>query len=92
MDTKKALGTRTPFRTIVGSSVPVLLVSASHRWGVVIVNEGSTVLKVGTSGTVSATGIGVPASQSLSDTFSSDEYWGLFVSSSGTVSGFYVPA
>lgn len=92
MDKKRADGHRVHFAKLVGST-PTLLVGADSRWGVIFVNENSTdVLRVGYSGTVASIGIGIPGGQSLSDTFSVDEYWGVYASGkSGTVSGFYVP-
>lgn len=93
MDKKQADGHRVHFVKSNIGSTPTLLVGSGSRWGVLIVNESSTdILRVGFSGTVGTIGIGIPAGQSLSDTFSVDDYWAAYASGkSGTVSGFYVP-
>lgn len=92
MDKQRADGRRIQFMKYV-QSTPILLVGSGNRWGIVIVNESSAnLLRVGYSGTIATEGIGIPAGQSLSDTFSTDEYWAAYSSGqSGTVSGFYVP-
>lgn len=91
MDKKKADGHRVHFAILVGST-PRLICGADDRWGIVIVNENTlSLLRVGFSGTVATLGIGIPAGQSLSDTYSVDEYWAVYGSGlSGTVSGFYI--
>jgi len=92
MDKKKSDGARVHFSKSVVST-PVLLVGSGSRWAVVIVNESSAnLLRVGASGTVAAIGVGIGAGQSLTDTFSSDDWWGVYAAGqSGTVSGFYIP-
>lgn len=90
MDKKKADAHRMHFRKSVGG-VPVLLVDADDRWGVVIVNEGSSTLLMGReSGTISTLGMGLPANEVFMDTFSVDAWWALFPSITGTVSGYYM--
>lgn len=92
MDKKRADGHRVHFSKIVGST-PMLLCGTDSRWAVVIINESSTdMVHVGYSGTVGTIGAGIGAGQSLTDTFSVDEYWAVYASGkSGTVSGFIVP-
>lgn len=90
MDNKPADGQRIHFRKIF-TSTPVLLVMGGTRQAVVIVNEGSSAVRIGHSGTVAASGLYLPGETALSDNYSKDEYWAYVSSGSGTVSGFVVP-
>lgn len=90
MDKKPADGNRIHFRTIF-TTTPVLIVGGGFRQAVVIVNEGSSAVRIGHSGTVATLGLYLPGSTSFADNYSRDEYWGYVSSGSGTVSGFVVP-
>lgn len=90
MDKKKADAHRMHFRKSVGG-VPVLLVDADDRWGVVISNEGSATLLMGrASGTLSTLGMGLATNEIFMDDSSVDAWWALFPSITGTVSGYYM--
>lgn len=91
MDKKPADGHRIHFRKIF-TTTPVLIVPGTvNRQAVVIVNEGTTAVRLGFSGTVATLGLYLPGETALSDNYSVDEYWGYVASGSGTVSGFLVP-
>lgn len=91
MDNKPAEGARIHFRRIAPSGQVFLIVPHETRHAVVFVNEDSAnAIRVGASGTVSTQGTLIPASQSLSDNYSHDSWWGYAASSSGVVSGFIV--
>lgn len=90
MDKKPADGERVHFRKTF-TSTPVLLALGGARQAIVIVNEGTTAVRIGHSGTVATLGLYLPGETALSDNYSRDEYWGYVSSGSGTVSGFIVP-
>lgn len=90
MDKKPAEGMRIHFRKIF-TTTPVLIALGGTRQAIVIVNEGSTAVRLGFSGTVATLGLYLPGETALSDNYSKDEYWGYVSSGSGTVSGFVVP-
>lgn len=87
MDKKQASGHRVHFSRIVGTT-PVLLVGAdTSRWQVVIVNAGSGTVSLGISG---STQLSLPTNGILYDTYSIDDWWASYSTSSGTVSGYYI--
>lgn len=90
MDNKPADGARIHFRYVF-TSTPRLLALGGTRQAIVIVNEGSSAVRLGHSGTVATLGLYLPGETALSDNYSKDEYWGYVSSGSGTVSGFIVP-
>lgn len=89
-DKKPADGNRIHFRTIF-TSTPKLIASGGTRQAIVIVNEGSSGVRVGHSGTVASLGVYIPGETAFADNYSKDEYWGYVASGSGTISGFIVP-
>lgn len=90
MDKKPADGRRVHF-SIIATSTPKLIVGPGNRHALVFSNESSSVaMRIGHSGTVGTLGLYIPANQGFTDNYSSDEYWVVAASSSGTVSGFLV--
>lgn len=91
MDKKPATGVRNHFRFAGLTTTPTLMVMGGERQAVVFVNEGTTAIRIGHSGTVASRGLYIAGGSSFSDNYSSDEYWGVVSAGSGTVSGFVVP-
>jgi hypothetical protein len=89
MDKKPASGNRIHFRSIVTGTT--LLVMGTERQAVVFVNEGTTAVRLGHSGTVATLGLYLNGATSFADNYSKDEYWAYVSSGSGTISGFIVP-
>lgn len=84
-----AEGVRLHF-SVVATTTPKLLVDAMSRHCVVICNNTSGNIRVGYSGTVSTLGTLIPTAQVFHDLFSSDEWWVVTESGTGTVSGYAV--
>jgi uncharacterized protein YjlB len=89
MDVKPASGRRVHFSKVVGQ-VPLLLVGEGGRHALVFSNTGGADVRVGHSGSLSTLGMIIPAGQGFTDNYSTDDWWAVAASSSGTVSGFLV--
>lgn len=89
MDIKSAQGQRVHFSKLV-AQVSTLLVGQGNRHAVVFTNTGGADVRIGPSGSLSSLGMVLPAGQGFTDNYSTDEWWAVAASSSGTVSGFSV--
>lgn len=87
MDKKPADGKRMHFN-IVATSTPKLLVGAGGRHAVVITTDAA--IRIGHSGTVATLGLLIPANQGFTDNYTTDDWWVVAPTSSGTVTGFVV--
>lgn len=87
MDKKPADGRRSHFN-IIATATPKLLVGAGSRHAIVITTNAA--VRIGHSGTVATLGLLIPADQGFTDNYTSDEWWVVAPSSSGTVTGFIV--
>lgn len=87
MDLKPAGSKRVHFKKVIATT-PVLIVSDSGRWAVVMQNEGPADLYIGSSGLTTANGMLLANAGSFSDNYSRDNWWAVAASSSGTLSGF----
>lgn len=80
---------RTPFKFIVPSAYPVLIVGEGSRHTLFIVNEGADGTRIGASGTITD-GMYMATKTTHEDAYSQDEWWAIAPSSSGSVSGYIV--
>lgn len=87
MDKKPADGRRMHFN-LIATTTPKLIVGAGVRHAVVILGDAS--IRIGHSGTVATQGLLIPANTGFTDNYSSDDWWVVTPSSSGTVTGFVV--
>lgn len=88
MDIKPADGHRNHF-VVIATATPKLIVGAGNRNALVFTTDAA--IRVGmSSGTLSTEGMIVPANQGFTDNYSTDEWWVIASSGSGTVSGFTV--
>jgi hypothetical protein len=81
-------GKRIPF-SVLATTTPKLLYGVGSRQYLCIYNNTSGNIQIGSSGTMS-NGLIVPTNTAFHDLFSSDEWWVIASSGSGTVSGFAV--
>ena len=89
MDKKSASGIRHHFKLVVGPT-PLLIVAQGVREAVVFVNEGPAAVYCGKTGVATGTWMYLPVDQGFTDNYSQDEWYVRALSSSGTVSGWYV--
>lgn len=82
-------GRRIPF-SVLATTTPKLLVDAGSRQALLIYNNTAGNILVGATGTVGTLGTVIPTNTAFWDLFSSDAWWVVTSSSSGTVSGFMV--
>jgi len=90
MDKKPAVGKREHIRKAVTAVPTLLFTDDSGRDAVVMYNDGPQDVKIGHSGTVATLGMTLAAYQGFTDNYSKDAWWGITVTSSGTISGFKV--
>ena len=86
----EAINGRRVHFTINVTTTPKLVVGAGSRQAVTFVNNSSTPIYLGYSGTLTTNGIILNATSAFHDLFSSDEWWAASASSSGTMSGYSV--
>lgn len=82
-------GRRIPF-SVLATTTPKLLYGVGSRQYLCIFNNTSANILIGSSGTVASLGTIIPTNTAFHDLFSSDEWWVVTQSGSGTVSGFSV--
>ena len=87
--TSARLHGRKEFRIIVDTN-PILLVGDDERWAVVMVNEGPADVYIGSPNSTTGTWMYLPADQGFTDNYSSDPWYARTLTSSGTVSGWYI--
>lgn len=76
--------------SVLATTTPKLLVGAGSRQCVVIHNGSSGNVTIGPSGTLATIGMVLGTTLTFHDLFSSDEWWVVTPSSSGTVDGYMV--
>lgn len=82
-------GKRNHFQ-VLATTTPKLVVGAGSRQCVVIYNNSSGNMYIGLSGSLLTLGMVLPSNTPYTDMFSSDEWWAVTSSGSGTVSGYTV--
>jgi hypothetical protein len=90
MDKKKATGERKHMRKVVDTTPTLLFTKQSGRHAVTMYNEGPADVHIGPSGTATSRWMTLANGQGFTDTYSKNSWWGITLSSSGTVSGFKV--
>lgn len=87
MDIKPADGHRVHF-SVIAITTPKLLVDAGGRHAVVFSTDAA--VRIGNTGTVATLGFVLPADTGFTDNYSTDAWWVVTPSGSGTVTGFIV--
>lgn len=76
--------------SVLATTTPKLLYDNGSRQYLVIYNNTSGNILIGSSGTVASGGTIIPTNTAFHDLFSSEAWWVVAQSGSGTVSGFAV--
>lgn len=87
MDIKPADGRRLHF-SVIATTTPKLLVDAGGRHAVVISTDAA--IRIGATGSVATLGFAIPANTGFVDNYSTDAWWVVTPSGSGTVTGFVI--
>ena len=81
---------RAHFKFVVPSAYPVLIVGAGPRHTLFIVNEGADATRIGPSGSIATEGMYMATKTTFEDGYSTDEWWAIAPSASGSGSGYIV--